>query len=167
MPEFIVSSKSGVKRAVKHIQATHVLSTLDPGDRLYRPHSILGTNHLQLWFDDEVDPRHTYAPRLDHAQVILDWGSRLPPDARVVVHCHAGQCRSTAVGLALFLQANGLDQFDPARAWLLDHRPTACPNLLLAQHFDQLLNLDGTFVSLCEHIGKDGATRWWKQNVPD
>lgn len=167
MTEFIVSSKSGVKKAVKHIQATHVLSTLDPGDRLFRPHSIPGTNHLQLWFEDEEDAHHTHAPRLHHAQVILDWGNRLPSDARVVIHCAAGQCRSTAVGLALFLQANGVDQFDQAREWLLDHRPTACPNLLLAAHFDQLLNLEGTFVSLCADIGKDGVTRLWKQNVPD
>jgi predicted protein tyrosine phosphatase len=167
MPEFIVTSKSGVKKAVKHIQATHVLSTLDVGDRLYRPHSIPARNHLQLWFDDEEDPTRSYAPTLYHAQVILDWGTNLPSDARVVVNCHAGQCRSTAVGLALFLQANGVHEFDAARSWLLDHRPTACPNLLLAAHFDHLLDLKGNFVSLCADIGKDGVARWWKQNVPD
>jgi predicted protein tyrosine phosphatase len=167
MPEFIVSSKSGVKKAVKQIQATHVLSTLDVGDRLYRPHSIPAPNHLQLWFDDEEDPTKHYAPQLYHAQTILTWGSQLPSDAAVVVHCLAGQCRSTAVGLALFLQANGVHEFSAARSWLLGHRPTACPNLLLAAHFDQLLGLNGGFVNLCADIGADSVARWWKQNVPD
>ena len=167
MPEFIVSSKSGVRQAVKHIQATHVLSTLDVGDRLYRPHSIPAPNHLQLWFDDEEDPTKSYAPRLHHAETILTWGAKLPSDSRAVVHCLAGQCRSTAAGLALFLQANGVHEFDAARSWLLDHRPSACPNLLLAVHFDLLLNLQGTFVNMCADIGRHGTARWWKQNVLD
>lgn len=167
MPEFIVCSKSGVKKAVKQIQATHLLSTLDVGDRIYRPWAIHPRDHLQLNFDDEEDATKTYAPQLWHAESILAWGTRLPEDARVVVHCLAGQCRSTVVGLALFLQANGVHKLDDARSWLLDHRPTACPNLLLAQYFDQLLNLEGQFVALCEGIGRHGVARWWKQNAPD
>jgi predicted protein tyrosine phosphatase len=159
MPEFTICGKSEVKKTVKRFGATHLVSTLDQGDRVFRPPRIPAQNHLQLWFDDEEDPSHTHAPRLHHAQVILDWGARLPSDARVVIHCAAGQCRSTAVGLALFLQANGVDQFDQARAWLWDHRPTACPNLLLAAHFDQLLNLEGTFVALCADVGKKGIKR--------
>ena len=167
MPEFIVSSKSGVRKAVKHIQATHVLSLLDPGDRLFTPPAIPKTQHAHFWFEDEEDPAKSHAPRLHHAEAILTWGAQLPADAAVVVHCLAGQCRSTATGLALFLQANGVHEFDAARSWLLDHRPTACPNLLLAVHFDLLLNLQGAFVQMCADIGRHGTTRGWKQNVPD
>lgn len=167
VPEFIVCSKSQVKKTVKRFEATHLVTTLDVGDSIFRPVSIPPLHHLRLSFDDEEDPQRPHAPQLFHAESILNWGSQLPPDARVVIHCFAGQCRSTAVGLALWLQANGLHKFDEARAWLLDHRSSACPNLLLAKYFDQLLLLDGTFLSFCDKIGEDCMARWWKNNVPD
>lgn len=162
MPEFFVCAKSGVKKAVKRFEATHVLSTLDPGDRLFRPLRIQPQHHFQLWFEDQEDPAACYAPTLDHAQRILAWGQELLPDARVVVHCLAGACRSTAIGLALWLQSNGVDRLTEGEAWLLNHRPSACPNLLLAKYFDQLLGLDGALVTACDRIGADSINRLWK-----
>ena len=167
MPEFTICSKSAVKKTVKQFGASHLLSTLDVGDKVFRPLRIQPQHHLRLNFDDEEDASKVNAPQLWHAQSILDWGAGLPPDARVVVHCVAGQCRSTAIGLALWMQANGWDKIDQGKAWLQECRPTACPNLLLAKFFDQLLNLNGEFVALCDLVGQEGIARWWKDNVPD
>ncbi len=167
MPEFTICGKSEVKKTVKQFSATHLISTLDPGDRVFRPPRIAPQNHLQLWFEDEEDPTKSHAPTLEHAEVILTWASGLPPDARVCVHCFAGACRSTAVGIALWLQANGTHRLQEAGEWLVKDRPRACPNLLLAEHFDQLLNLDGELVKLCDQIGTDSINRWWKLNQAD
>jgi predicted protein tyrosine phosphatase len=159
MPEFTICGKSEVKKHVKQFSATHLISTLDPGDRVFRPPHIAPQNHLQLWFEDEEDPTKLDAPTLDHAGVILAWSSKLPSDARVVIHCWAGICRSTAIGIALWLQHNGTYRLPDAVDWLTTDRPRACPNLLLAVHFDQLLGLNGELVSVCAAIGIASITR--------
>jgi predicted protein tyrosine phosphatase len=164
MPEFTICGKSEVKKTVKQFAATHLLSTLDVGDRVFRPPRILPTHHLQLNFEDEEDPTKWAAPTLQHAQIILQWGSSLPVDARVCVHCWAGACRSTAIGIALWLQAHGVHRLQEAGEWLVTDRPRACPNMLLAAHFDQLLDLKGELVQLCDTIGTDSINRWWKLN---
>ena len=167
MPEFTVCGKSEVKKTAKRFSATHLISTLDQGDRVFRPPRIDAHNHLQLWFEDEEDPAKWGAPTIEHARIILDWSAKLPSDARVVVHCFAGACRSTAVGIALWLQHNGVNRLPEAADWLKADRPRACPNLLLAAHFDQLLGLNGALVPVCDAIGTDSINRWWKLNNPD
>lgn len=166
MPTFTICGKSEVKKTVKRFEATHLISTLDPGDRLFRPPRIAAANHLQLWFDDEEDPARLNAPTLDHAQAIWDWSAALPPDARVVVHCFAGACRSTAVGISLWLQHNGTDRIAEAAEWLKLDRPQACPNLLLAAHFDSIIGANGELVKACDEIGALSINRWWKLNHP-
>lgn len=159
MPEFTVCSKSEVKKTVHQFDATHLVSTLDPGDHVFKPPCILAWNHLRLNFLDEEDATKLGAPTLVHAESILHFGSQLPSDARVVVHCFAGVCRSTAVALALWLQANGVDKTQEAKAWMAECRPRACPNMLLARHFDQLLNMNGEFIKLCDQIGEHSMAR--------
>jgi predicted protein tyrosine phosphatase len=158
MPEFTVCGKSEVKKTVKRFAATHLVSTLDPGDRVFRPPRILAQNHLQLWFEDEEDPAKLHAPTIDHARIILAWSENLPADARVTINCFAGACRSTAIGIALWLQHNGVHRLPEAVTWLVADRPRACPNLLLAEHFDQLLGLNGELVSVCAAIGTASIT---------
>lgn len=166
MPEFTICAKSEVKKTVKRFSATHLISTLDQGDRVFRPPRIDAHNHLQLWFEDEEDPSRWDAPTFEHAQTIWAWSSQLPSDARVVVHCFAGACRSTAIGMALWLQHNGVHELAQAAEWLRSVRSQACPNLLLAAHFEKLLGLNGELVQVCEQIGVDTINRWWKLNNP-
>jgi predicted protein tyrosine phosphatase len=166
MPEFAICAKSEVKKTVKRFDATHLVTTLDVGDSVFRPLRIPAANHLRLNFDDEEDPSKSSAPTIQHAQAILDFGSRLPGDAKCVVHCFAGQCRSTAAGLALWLQVNGHTRLEEGAAWLATVRPDACPNLLLARHFDQIFELDGQLVELCDRIGINSINRKWKLTNP-
>ena len=167
MPEFTICGKSEVKKTVKRFSATHLLTMLDVGDQVFKPPRILPQNHLKMNFEDEEDPTKWAAPTFEHAFSILQWGTRLPEDARVVVHCFAGACRSTSAGIALWLQANGTHRLPEAGEWLKADRPRACPNLLMAEYFDQILNLNGELVKLCDQIGTDSINRWWKLNNPD
>jgi hypothetical protein len=34
--------------------------------------------------------------------------------------------------------------------------------MLLAEHFDHLLGMNGEFVRLCDLIGEGSMARWWK-----
>lgn len=161
MPEIIVCSKSEVPKVVEEFEATHLLSLLDPDSHIYRPSRIpaFTSNWLLQLFEDEENPDHPSAPKLVHAERILEWGSLIPKDGKLVVHCHAGVCRSTAAAYALWLQANGKNKIAEGAEWLVGIRPRACPNLLLAQHFDDLLELNGEFVKACDKIGENSVKR--------
>lgn len=164
MPVFTVCSKSQAKRVAKRFEATHLLSLLDPHTSMWKPNSILPQNWLIQFFEDEEDLGGSNPPTMIQAEWILEWGRALPPEARVVVHCHAGVSRSTATALALWLQANGQELDNPlqdARAWLAEVRPFSCPNMLLASMFDDLLSLKGEFVKMCDDIGNEGIIAKW------
>ena len=117
MPSFRVCSKSQVKSTVRQLDATHLLTLLDPQDSIYKPNRILPENWLWLRMEDEETPSHPNAPTKEQAARILEWGKSLPDDACVVVHCYAGVSRSTASGLALWLQSNGTEHVAEAEAW--------------------------------------------------
>lgn len=150
---FTVCSKSQVYERVKKIDATHLITMLDPDDHMYKPVSIKQENHLFLKFEDEESDEHLLAPTMLHCQRILDFGEKLPDDAITVVHCFAGISRSTAAALALHVQRH--HDIDAARAWLAKDRPQAMPNMLMAQHFDKLLGMNGKFLQLCDQINSN------------
>ena len=159
MPTFTVCPKSKVKQTVKKFDATHLVSMLDPGDHIYRPHRINPENWIIQFFEDEEKDDAFNAPTIDNAKTFLDFGSRLPNDAVVVVNCFAGVCRSSEVAMALWLQSNGTSKLNEVGEWIISVVPRACPNLLLAKHFDDIFELDGKFLTLCENIGKDSVKR--------
>lgn len=148
---FTICSKNQVRSRVKQVDATHLITMLDVGDYIVTPSRIDPENHLKLAFDDEENRFALRAPTIDHCRKILEFGAALPDDAVTVVHCFAGMCRSTAAGLALWIQKNGKDTVR-ARAWLAEDRPEAMPNMLMAQYFDDLLEMDGEFVRLCDEV---------------
>lgn len=142
-------------RMVPKINPTHVVSITDPDD-----HEIefpATTTVLRLAFHDVHAAGGLVSkllmgrgdgdlPCIDHAQAILDFGRRIPPKARVLVHCHAGVSRSTAAAfLLLCLNKPG----DEARAYqfLRVLRPQARPNRLIVKFGDKLLGANGRMVA--------------------
>lgn len=148
-----ICSKKQVDTRVEDVNATHLISLLDPDDRIKRPLSIKKDNHLELWFEDDLDETLCHAPRLWHCEHILEFGSRLPKDNRTVVHCFGGIARSSAAALALYIQKHGIESAWHARQWIRKDRPQAMPNLLMAAHLDKLLNCNNKFFELCSQIG--------------
>ena len=73
---------------------------------------------------------------------------------------------TTIYSISLWLQHNGVDRLDDAAEWLKADRPQACPNLLLAQHFDNIIGAKGQLVRVCDEIGALSINRWWKLNHP-
>lgn len=157
MTQFTICGKRHVKDTIKRVTATHVLTLLDPGDSIFLPLTIPRSHWHVEHFEDEEDEHHVFAPQRFHAQSILEWGSTLPKDASVVVHCADGKCRSTAAALALHMQAHEQVTPQEAEAWLMQQVPDAYPNILLARYLDEQMGRQGEFVKLCEHIRSASA----------
>lgn len=137
----------GAAEARRHqatLGATHQLSILDPGREPRRLQSVPPSQHLHLGFIDTADEHDAHAPKAEHIAHVLSWTAALPSDARLVLHCLAGESRSTAIALGLLATA-----LPPESAVdLLEQiRPQADPNPLVIRHFDQVLSLNGALIA--------------------
>ena len=135
-----ICSLGEVPGLTEEIEATHLISALDPGTPLDRPHFIPEHQHLNLSFRDTDDVTDPHAPTIDHVATIHDWAESVPGNARVVVHCYMGISRSTAITLGLL--ARHLKPEDAA-VTLKEIRPQATPNPLIVAHWDEVLGLNG------------------------
>jgi predicted protein tyrosine phosphatase len=128
-----------LRRAVRSIDATHVISLVDPGKPVFVSSRIERANHLIRHFEDDLHGPN--APKLSDAVAITWFAKNLPEDARLVVHCHAGISRSPA-GAWIVLVAKGWDAED-ALLEIKRMRPEAWPNTTL-------MRLGGTVLGIPE-----------------
>ena len=151
--DLTVCGKNQVRKVVKRFAATHLLSLVDPEDRMPTPHRIARENHLSVKFDDVEEPDLPYAPTAPDIEQIIRWIDRLPDNARLVIHCTAGVSRSTAVAFALLCQCFGVERR------LLEIRPQASPNALITAFLDDLFEMKGQLHSAALEIRKRDAAR--------
>jgi len=144
MPTFIVTSQKQACEIALKTNASHMLSLLDPGEKMVTPITIRPENHVLINFED-VERPSKFAPTQQHVREILTWGYTVPDDNCIaIVHCFAGISRSTAAGLALNIQRFGFNA-EKLSKWL-EHRPNAWPNSLIARYADDLLGLNGKLI---------------------
>lgn len=152
----VVTSKNKVHDEVKRHGATHVISLLDPGDRLFMTPRIANCSRLHLSCEDVLGTADHNAPTLELVERLLEFGRNIPEDAVVVVHCFAGVSRSTAAAAALMAQELKLqghaDPVGEALRRLTEQRPEACPNPVISDFADRLLGFDGAFHEACENV---------------
>lgn len=147
-----ISNKELARFTAVNWPATHVITALDPGDRLWTPSNIKPANHLQINFADEEHPKLAFAPTRDHVSRILSWSAGLNPDKdRLLVHCQAGISRSTAIASAIWIQHNGRD-WEGLFSWLMAGRAAASPNILIAIFADDHLGLQGNLIEMMADI---------------
>ena len=139
--------QSNFKRSIKRNKPTCVISIRDPFDRrgfghsgkLSRPPFIFGLltiPKLALVFEDVNHDIDENAPNRNHIQQIIDF-ARANKDGSLVVHCWAGQCRSSAAA-AICQIANGRD---PKATFedLTSRFPQIWPNPLMMEIAQQIL----------------------------
>ena len=141
-------------------KATHILSLVDPGVKVYTP-TLCDGNHKILFMEDFDRPDHPNSPQIEQIHEALEWSRVLPPDARVIVHCEAGVSRSTAMALGVWVLHNPGKSLKDGSKWLKETRPIACPNLLIAEFIDEILNLDGEFFKACDEVGEWRMVDWF------
>ncbi len=107
---------------------------------------------LQLEMNDVPTANHVGAPTKEQVKLGLDWVKALPDDAHLVVHCWAGISRSTAMALGILVQKHGIEYIPQAIEWLQENRPIACPNPLVIQHLDELLECRGLLNAAVEKM---------------
>jgi predicted protein tyrosine phosphatase len=141
------------------VDATHVLSILDPGWPEPEALRAFGIHRrLKLNFHDVIEPSPGWiAPERWDVELLLAFGRDLdatrPEDGEeltnlhLLVHCHAGVSRSTAAAILLLAQR---DPDQPAEHPILEvvrQRPRAWPNLRMIEFGDALLGRDGEIVA--------------------
>lgn len=151
-----ICRKNRVKDTVRKIGATHILSFLDPGDRLVTPREVAPSNHVTFNMDDTHEPRDAYPPTMEHVRQVHAWFDALPADARLLVHCFQGVSRSTAMTLGLLAT---LWTPEDAAIRLQKIRPEATPNRLIVALWDDHLRLDGLLSRQAENFPMPSWTR--------
>lgn len=157
--ELHITSRKDAARTARSIGATHLVSLLDPGVRAHRPGCVARENHLWLVCMDIEDAEAPHAPRLDQVERLLRFGSRIPSGAKVVVHCEAGICRSTAAAFLLLVQAMGTEKAEEAIDIVRQTRDGAIPNLLIVSHGDHLFGTGGRLADLADRLGAEMGAR--------
>lgn len=140
-----------------HLGATHLVSLLHSRERnlLFLPKEFKRENWLFLDMDDVISEKAEAAPKKEQVERLLEWTNKLPADAHLVIHCHAGVSRSTAAALAVKVQELGVDKVKEAIDWLLEARPQACPNPVITKFADELLGAKGELHAAAEEVANN------------
>lgn len=83
-------------------------------------------------------------PGAEHLKIVLDHTKNLTDDDKVLVHCFAGQSRSTAMAIAICIQ-HGMHWKD-AFHHIETVRPVMMPNQKIIMTIDQHFGLNGELV---------------------
>ena len=154
-------SVCGIEELAGHCEtgASHVLSILDPDWPVPEAFGAFGEHaKLELRFHDVIEGsiEGIRPPREEDVAALLAFGRDLmaepPPEAHLLVHCHAGVSRSTA-SMALVL-AQGLPGVEADRVFteVLRIRPQAWPNLRIVEMGDALLGRGGALVDAARGV---------------
>jgi predicted protein tyrosine phosphatase len=134
--------------------ATHTISLLDP-DFLAISQIPEPNNEQQILrcsFHDigrEEFAAYYNQPKMASSQQIqdiLEFTAPLESADKLLVHCHAGISRSTAVACGILCQ-HGLTPTEAVK-YVLSIRSQAFPNQHVIKLFDELLKLDGNLVAV-------------------
>lgn len=119
--------------------ATIVVSLIDPD--LKELPNFQANFSMSIVMNDVEVSSHAWSPKHDDIAGIFQL---VQPQDNVLVHCHAGISRSTALGLGLWVKAG--KTIDEAVKLVYADRPNMSPNKLILQHIDTILNMKGQFV---------------------
>lgn len=97
-------------------------------------------HHIVEYFADEEFSTARNAPQKEHIERILNATADLSADANILVHCYAGQCRSTAMAIAIATQ-HGMDPLDAAVELYKNHHcEDFWPNKLILRYAAEILD---------------------------
>ena len=132
--------------------ATKTVSLLDTSG-IANP--FFGEGHQKFIFDDlESEKEECHRPGMQHAPKmkdvmnILTFTETFTDEDKVLIHCHAGKCRSPAVAMLALVQ-HGMD-FQEAADLLVEVRHCASTNLLIIRLGDIALGLNGELLSFMQ-----------------
>ena len=144
----------GVEHLGQHseINVSHVISILDPGSHQPRALSNFPKHcRLELRFHDVIGPQcGAVPPDVRHIDQILAFGRQVIEAGRtahLLVHCIAGQSRSTAAAALYLAQAYPIRAAYEVLGEVVRRHPKAWPNLLMLELGDEALGRQGELVA--------------------
>jgi predicted protein tyrosine phosphatase len=134
--------------------ATHTVSLIDPDYSLEVPQRGQNSVLRRYLFHDISFPASEWMPWADGLELklatmeqiedILEFTASLQSSDKLLVHCHAGISRSTAVACGVLCQHGLMPNL--AVRYVLSIRPQAYPNSHIITLFDQVLGLEGKLI---------------------
>ena len=98
---------------------------------------------LILRFDDINKPMDDYIiPQMSHIKRALEFADKIE-DGSLLIHCHAGISRSSAIALAVIAKRLGSGKEEEAVKTLEHINPNCRPNKSIVEMTDELLERDG------------------------
>lgn len=142
MFEFKVLGLSEAEVEIGRAWPTRIVSAIT--DRHHFP--LQGDHHLIVDVEDVHTEQGTAYATADMLETILDHTADLNDEDRLLVHCFAGQSRSTAVMIAILVQhgATAREAFDAVQ----ENRPMMIPNQLITRLVDARFGLNGELVQI-------------------
>ena len=155
MTAIYVCPLSRLSETVSRSGARHILTLINEGTPVPRPHGVPADNHLRLDMHDILEPLEgMVCPSRTHVQDLLDFVTRWDRQAPIVIHCFAGVSRSTAAAyVGLCAARPDLDEAEIA-ARLRRGSPEATPNARLVELADALLGREGRMIRAIREIGR-------------
>ena len=113
---------------------------------------------LILRFDDINQPMDDYViPQMSHIKRALEFADKIE-DGSLLVHCHAGISRSSAIALAVIAKRLGSGKEEEAVNTLEHINPNCRPNKSIVEMADELLERDGKLYKEVDE--KLSFTKW-------
>lgn len=118
-------------------------------------HKVFVMDDLESIREECHRPGMQHAPNMNDIKSILEFTGTFAEGDNILIHCHAGLCRSTAVAVLALVQHG----FTPeeAMAKVIEIRPKAWPNKLIIRLGDVALEMDWELMSFMDE--------WWRDNV--
>lgn len=143
MFEFKITCLMDAQTLISQDWPTRIVSFIDPVTKW----PAKGAHHLVLRAEDvPIAEWSSNPPSYDHLKQTLAFTADLKDHDRLLVHCFAGQSRSTALMVAILIQ-HGLAA-DAAFAKVVEHREIALPNKLMISYADAHFGLGGALVEI-------------------
>lgn len=151
LPVIEITGASRARRIKRRFEA--VITIEDPGlpiGRRVRFHRTPHPAHLVLTFEDLDEPCPPIITASEsHVMAAINFVRERPVGA-LLVHCHAGIGRSTAIALAIIADRLGPGHERRALEEMLHLQRRAVPNLLVVRHADAVLGRDGVLLRVVE-----------------
>ena len=167
--KILICNLETAKRQAFGCDITHIISIIDSS---HNPTHHLGNlfemrNNWRVFVFDDLEDKHRFLTKHKLAttniiQDILNFTKNLGEQDKILIHCHAGLCRSTAVALLVMLQ-HGMTEKN-ALEHLISIRPKAWPNRLVLRLGDALLGTGSVHI-VNEWMGKELALRISSEDI--
>ena len=147
-----ISSLADMPHLVPQFGVRDLVSIIEPSAQPPTPPGIDPARHHRCPVHDIVEAQPgEVRPEASHIEEVIGFLRTWDGEAPLLIHCHAGVSRSTAVALIAHVLQTG----DPRRsaAALRDASPYAWPNRRIVALADSILGLDGELIEAREDMG--------------